>query len=307
MPIARRGAASTLAVEPYEDKFSRNPEWGMNEGGKFFEERSHVQDALRKITKRLSELGIDHAVVGGMALFRHGYRRFTEDVNLLVTREGLKEIHRQLDGMGYVPPFQGSKNLRETEHGVKIEFLITGEFPGHGKPKPVAFPTPESVAVEIDGIRYISLPALIELKIASGMTNSQRAKDIGGVVELIKNLGLPLNLSETMHPFVQARYKQLWADANPPAIRYVVLFPSESLGAKPQSLEEMIEASPAAADTLRSMLADGVALDAKRGAPDGYVRLMTTDPAIAKKYDMHDESEFLGEDGAGEAQLADET
>ena len=75
-------------------------------------------------------------------MFQHGYRRFTEDVDLLVTREGLKEIHRKLEGLGYLPPFQGSKNLRDTEHGVKIEFLVTGEFPGDGKPKPVAFPAP---------------------------------------------------------------------------------------------------------------------------------------------------------------------
>ena len=62
------------------------------------------------------------------------------DVDILVTREGLSVIHAKLDGLGYVPPFSGSKNLRDAEHGVRIEFLIAGEFPGDGKPKPVAFP-----------------------------------------------------------------------------------------------------------------------------------------------------------------------
>ena len=65
-----------------------------------------------------------------MAMFYHGYRRFTEDVDILVTREGLKEIHRQLDGLGYVPPFAGSKQLRDAELGVRVEFLVTGGFPG---------------------------------------------------------------------------------------------------------------------------------------------------------------------------------
>ena len=55
----------------------------------------------------------------------------------------LSAIHAKLEGLGYVPPFSGSKNLRDTEHGVRIEFLIAGEFPGDGKPKPVAFPEPE--------------------------------------------------------------------------------------------------------------------------------------------------------------------
>ena len=75
---------------------------------------------------------------------KHGFRRFTEDVDILVTRDGLKAIHAHLEGLGYVPPFTGSKNLRDTEHGVRIEFLIAGEFPGDGKPKPVAFPGPRA-------------------------------------------------------------------------------------------------------------------------------------------------------------------
>ena len=147
---------STCTVEPYEERLGRERGWGMSEGSKFFEGASEIQAVLKRLATALRASGIDYAVVGGMALFQHGYRRFTDDLDLLVTREGLKEIHRQLDGLGYLPPFQGSKNLRDTEHGVKIEFLVSGDFPGDGKPKPVAFPRPESVAVEIDGVRYVA-------------------------------------------------------------------------------------------------------------------------------------------------------
>ncbi len=54
-----------------------------------------------------------------MALFLHGYRRFTEDVDVLVTRESLNKIHEELEGRGYLPPFAGSKHLRDTEFGVR--------------------------------------------------------------------------------------------------------------------------------------------------------------------------------------------
>src|SRR5262245_59202703 len=110
-----------------------------------FQKDSIVHKALRKITKRLHDLGIPYAVVGGMAMFFHGYRRFTEDVDLLVTRENLAEIHQQLEGLGYVPPFAGSKQLRDAEYGVRVEFLVTGEYPGDGLPKPIAFPDPAKV------------------------------------------------------------------------------------------------------------------------------------------------------------------
>src|SRR5437763_6856256 len=143
-----------------------------------FEKESAVHKALFKITKRLSDLGIPYAVVGGMALFFHGYRRFTEDVDLLVTREGLRKVHESLEGRGYLPPFTGSKHLRDTDTGVRVEFLTTGDYPGDGKPKPVAFPDPAGVNVEMEGIRILQLLPLLELKLASGMTNPRRGHDL---------------------------------------------------------------------------------------------------------------------------------
>ena len=151
----------------------------MDEGDRHFQRESRSSETLRRIARRLDDLGIAYAVAGGMALFAHGFRRLTEDVDILVTREGLKTIHERLEGLGYVPPFTGSKNLRDTESGVRIEFLIAGEFPGDGKPKPVAFPDPARVGVEIDGIRFLSLPTLVELKLASGMTNAGPAQGPG--------------------------------------------------------------------------------------------------------------------------------
>ncbi len=161
-------AAST--VTPYHDRLNQDRGWALSEGSLFFEGKGKVQDALRRITKRLDELGIPYAIVGGMALFQHGYRRFTEDVDLLVTRDNLQKIHSALDGLGYVRPFAQSKNLRDTDGGVKIEFLIAGDYPGDGKPKPVAFPDPTERSVELNGMRVLNLESLVELKLASGIS-----------------------------------------------------------------------------------------------------------------------------------------
>ena len=195
----------------YEHRLDHD--WGLalGEGSRFFEERSEVQDTLHKVSRRLADLGVPYAVAGGMALFKHGFRRFTEDVDILVTREGLKTIHERLEGLGYIPPFTGSKNLRDTEHGVRIEFLIAGDFPGDGKPKPVAFPDPAEVGVELDGIRYLALPTLVQLKLASGMTGGvARLKDFADVVALIQTLKLPVEYADQLHPYVRDRYLELW-------------------------------------------------------------------------------------------------
>jgi Uncharacterised nucleotidyltransferase len=194
----------------YETQLDQNLRWALQEGSMHFEEASAVHGTLRRVVKRLDELGVPYAVAGGMALFLHGFRRFTEDVDILVTKDGLRLIHERLEGLGYVAPFQGSKNLRDADSGVRIEFLVAGEYPGDGKPKPVAFPNPEAVSVERDGVRYLSLPMLIELKLASGLTNPLRLKDIVDVQELIRLLKLPSGLAGSLDPSVRAKFMELW-------------------------------------------------------------------------------------------------
>lgn len=164
---------------------------------------------MHKIASRLNELGIPYAVVGGMALVQHGYQRTTVDVDILVSSEGLKKIHEELEGLGYVRAFAGSKNLRDTELGVRIEFLVAGGYPGDGKPKPVAFPDPAAMNYERDGIRYANLSSIIELKLASGMTAPGRIKDLGDVQELIRVLKLPSEYAENLNPFVREKFKEL--------------------------------------------------------------------------------------------------
>jgi hypothetical protein len=266
---------SAVGVEPFESRLHRDREWGMSESDQYFQGKGEVHRTLKRLAQRLDEFEINYVVVGGLAMYKHGYIRFTDDVDLLVTRDALKEIHRRLDGLGYLPPFSGSKNLRDTDNGVKIEFLVTGEFPGDGKPKPVAFPNPDAVATDEAGIRYINLPALIELKLASGMTNIDRAKDIGDVVELIKAANLPIEFGDSLNPFVQEKYRELWKGIHT-ANRYVVVW-SKKRGAA----------------QLQAMLADGVTLDPRPVAAEDHVLLVTTDPEIAKKYGMHDEREFM--------------
>jgi hypothetical protein len=93
----------------------------------------------------LSEAGngrtADYAVIGGMALVAHGYRRFTEDVDILMTPEMLRTFRDCLVGRGYLPAFTGAtKSFRDTQTGVRIKIVTAGEYPGDGNPKPVSFP-----------------------------------------------------------------------------------------------------------------------------------------------------------------------
>ncbi len=198
-------------VDPFENRARQGGSDAIREVSHFFNGMDSVFESLDEIATRLTKLGVPYAVLGGMALVAHGYRRTTEDIDILITGEGLKRIHDSLLGLGYRPLFEGSKNVRDARTGVRIEFVLAGEYPGDGKPKPVAFPNPADVAVEIDGIRYVQLATLIELKLASGMTNPGRLRDLADVQELIRQLSLPPVFAGQLNPFVRGKFDDLAA------------------------------------------------------------------------------------------------
>lgn len=199
-------------VPVYEQLLKNDFELVLREGDMFFQGDGSVRNTLKRIAQRLDELGIDYAVAGGMCLARHGFQRFTQDVDILVTPDGLQQIHAALDGLGYVRPFEASKNLRDAETGVRIDFLISGQYPGDGKPGPVAFPVPGQVSKVFDSIRYIDLVPFIQLKLASGQA-SHRGRDLDDVQDLIRAQKLSRALADEIDPSLRETYLRKWDDA----------------------------------------------------------------------------------------------
>jgi hypothetical protein len=181
------------------------------EGSRFFMKEGDVYETLRNLVTRLEREGLDYAVIGAMALVAHGYRRFTEDVDILLSSEGLRHFQDKVVGLGYLPAFPGAmKSFRDTRTKIKVEVMTSGEYPGDGKPKPVVFPEPSEARVEKENLWVIGLEKLIELKLASGLTAPHRLKDLADVQELILHLRLPLELTERLDESVRDEYKRLW-------------------------------------------------------------------------------------------------
>jgi len=169
-----------------------------------------VQKALEKLVRTLEQDRIPYAIIGAMALNEFGYRRATVDVDVLLTREGLDAFRANHLGRGYVEKFPGSRGLRDTEYGVEIDVVLSGGFPGDGKPKPVAFPDPSTTAEPGARVALLPLPRLLELKLASGMTAPHRLRDLADVQEVIRTLRLPLTFADELHAFVRDKYLELW-------------------------------------------------------------------------------------------------
>jgi hypothetical protein len=168
-----------------------------------------VQKALEQLARILDAHGIPYAIVGAMALNEFGYQRTTVDVNVLLTPEGLAAFKAHALGRGYVES-PDTRGVRDTTHGVDIDVVLTGAFPGDGKPKPVAFPDPATAALRGTRVALLPLPMLVELKLASGMTAPHRLRDLADVQELIRIQGLPREFVLQLHAYVRDTYLELW-------------------------------------------------------------------------------------------------
>ena len=203
-------------AEPTAAELDRRMDALLAEADEYFMGEGGVHHAAAEIARRLSEAGIDYAIAGAIALAEHGLKRLTVDVDILITREGLTRFKDQWLGRGYVDVRPGGKAVRDTINNVKIDFLIAGDFPGDGKPKPVAFPDPRGAAVQGETYRVVSLPRLVEMKLASGMTARHRLHDLADVLRLIRAARIPRDFGDQLDPYVREKFLELWLAAQHP-------------------------------------------------------------------------------------------
>ena len=180
--------------------------------GSYFVNESPLHKAAEELARRLDELGIDYAIAGALSLAAHGLVRATEDVDVLLDRVGLERFKETWVGRGYIDLRPGGKAVRDTQYGVKIDFLIQGDFPGDGKPKPVSFPDPREAGMSAGRFRVLSLPRLVELKLASGMTAPHRLQDLADVQRLIGVRKLPREFVENLDPYVRVQVRRALAN-----------------------------------------------------------------------------------------------
>lgn len=187
-------------------------EAALREADRFFMGESRVHAAATALAARLDAEGIPYVMAGALALTVYGHVRMTEDVDVLLTREGLERFKARYLGLGSLERFPGSKG----ENDVKIDILVAGEFPGDGKPKPVRFPDPAAVAVRGQRFSVLPLDRLVELKLASGMTRPDRLKDLADVIALVRAQRLGVDFAERLDPYVRPKFLELWQSAQAP-------------------------------------------------------------------------------------------
>jgi len=173
----------------------------LREIGMFFDGADRVHQAMRRIAERLEAAGIQYAIIGGMAVNAHRHRRTTIDVDFLLSADGLRELRSRASANDFDPVPGRSRRFVDRPTGVTFDILVAGLFPGDGTPGPIAFPEPATASTEIDGMRVIDLPTLIQLKLAA-----HRHQDFADVINLIRANGLDERFRERLHPSVHSDF-----------------------------------------------------------------------------------------------------
>jgi hypothetical protein len=163
----------------------------------FFDRRDPVHQCLRRLVKNLDKAGITYAIMGAMAVNAHGARRTTDDVDVLLTPDGLERFRTQLVGKAYEQVPERPRRFVDRKNGITVDVLVTGRYPGTGKPGPIAFPDPVEASEVVEKLRVLTLPQLIQLKLAA-----RRYYDFGDVVHLIRVHELDESFLEQLHPAV---------------------------------------------------------------------------------------------------------
>ena len=71
-----------------------------DEGLRFFRGEGLMNQTLRQLAADLDVCAIDYVVIGAIALNQHGYQRFTTDIDILLTLDGLERFRAELVGRG---------------------------------------------------------------------------------------------------------------------------------------------------------------------------------------------------------------
>ena len=141
---------------------------------------------VRALDHLLQGVGCEAVLGGGWAVWRHGFvGRVTQGIDIVLAAGQIEPFlyAAAVAGFDVLPHPTGRwPKLVHKETGIRVDVLPEGERPGtQSKPAPTTLPHPSTLGARGPTLRYITLPALIELKIAAG-----RARDESDVIELLR-------------------------------------------------------------------------------------------------------------------------
>lgn len=141
---------------------------------------------VRAIDHVLAAIDCAAVVGGGWAVWRHGFvSRVTQDLDVVLPGDRIDDFLQAAAVSGFQVLSQVPGRWPKVQHketSLQVDILPEGQHPGIPPHlAPTTIPSPAALGATGSRLCYMSLPQLIELKIAAG-----RLKDKADVAELIR-------------------------------------------------------------------------------------------------------------------------
>ena len=163
--------------------------------------KSPEQRTAQQLAARLEQAAIPHAITGSVAVELHGGRSIQPRVQVILNRQGLQSFHQDFAGSAYHDVPGKPRRFVDCETNVPVNIQISGHYPGYKSPGPFSFPDPNEAYQQIDRMRVVTLPWLVQLSLASG-----RSHEMADVVSLIQSGNLDESFLDRLHPAVHRSF-----------------------------------------------------------------------------------------------------
>lgn len=168
---------------------------------RLFDGTGPVWRALHDLEQRLRDSKIPYVIIGGVALNAYGYPYEAAEVAIVIRGSDRERFLQQHLGSAYGSIAGSLRHVMDMQHEISVFFCIAGRLADRrGKNEIIRFPDPVDAPVRNDS-RVVSLPLLIELKLARGFI-----RDLAAVVELIRANKLTQRFAGELDPSVRAAY-----------------------------------------------------------------------------------------------------
>ena len=141
---------------------------------------SRLQDLLLELAAALKAAGIDHALIGGMALAPRGFPRGTKDIDFLIHENAIERVRAMMRERGAEPIQEDAEFSTYLDQGIRADFQ-------HARREISQEMLARAAAVPFAGtpIPVLQAEDLIGLKVQASWSNPSRLQDLIDIERLL--------------------------------------------------------------------------------------------------------------------------